>query len=438
MSLLAIIFLLVGVALTLCLSRQWAPLPLLVGACYMTYGQQWHVGPFTFTVVRLLLLTAFLRVTIRGEQMLGFTRLDKVILLWACWALSCSIFHQDPVSALVYRLGLCYNILGAYFLGRIYVRSKEDLSQLFVIIALLLMPLAVEMFHEKLTGQNGFAIFGRVLSEVSVRNGKLRAQGPFANPILAGTVGGCCIPLMFGIRSVSRSLSTMGIVSCLVIVWSSASSGPAMGAVLSIGGLILWRWHDWIPRLRIGIVVIYALLEVVMHRPPYFILASIDLAGGSTGYYRAQLIRSSIEHLNEWWFAGTDFTRHWLATGAAMDPNNVDIANQFLANGVQGGLLQMGLFVCILWIAFVFVGKIIDVNPESGHQAWILGTSLFAYAISGISVSYFDQSFIFLYFTVAGVGSLYVSVFKELPPEATSEAPCEMDFPKEVRWLTSL
>ena len=121
-----------------------------------------------------------------------------------------------------------------------------------------------------------------------------------------------------------------------------------------------------------------------------------------------------------------------------MDPNNVDIANQFLANGVQGGLLQMGLFVCILWIAFVFVGKIIDVNPESGHQAWILGTSLFAYAISGISVSYFDQSFIFLYFTVAGVGSLYVSVFKELPPEATSEAPCEMDFPKEVRWLTSL
>ena len=52
-----------------------------------------------------------------------------------------------------------------------------------------------------------------------------------------------------------------------------------------------------------------------MEDPIYFLMARIDISGGSQGYFRAQLIRSLIDHLSEWWLAGKDYTRHWMASG---------------------------------------------------------------------------------------------------------------------------
>jgi hypothetical protein len=49
MNALALLFLLINAALLLLLPRRWAPLPLLMGACYMTLGQGIEIGPFTFT-----------------------------------------------------------------------------------------------------------------------------------------------------------------------------------------------------------------------------------------------------------------------------------------------------------------------------------------------------------------------------------------------------
>ena len=39
-------------------------------------------------------------------------------------------------------------------------------------------------------------------------------------------------------------------------------------------------------------------------------------------------------------------------------------------------------------------------------MVWALGASLFANAATMISVSYFDQSFVFLYLKLAAIGSL--------------------------------
>ena len=49
----AIFFALINAVALITLSRRHAPLPLLVGACYMTLGQGFELGPFHFTVIRL-------------------------------------------------------------------------------------------------------------------------------------------------------------------------------------------------------------------------------------------------------------------------------------------------------------------------------------------------------------------------------------------------
>jgi len=116
---------------------------------------------------------------------------------------------------------------------------------------------------------------------------------------------------------------------------------------------------------------------VVMKAPPYYLMARVDLSGGSTGWHRARLIESSMEHLGEWWFAGTDYTRHWMPTGVYFSPNHVDITNHYLAMGVLGGLPLLFLFVLLLVKGFSIVGHSVralqkrsrSMHSSAGH--WV-------------------------------------------------------------------
>jgi hypothetical protein len=172
----------------------------------------------------------------------------------------------------------------------------------------------------------------------------------------------------------------------------------------------MWRGRYRMRVVRWLAVLVYIGLYVVMKVPPYFLIARFDLAGGSTGWHRAELIDSAIRHFDEWWLTGTDYTRGWMPTGVSWSPTQTDVTNYYLYMGVLGGLLLMLLFVCMLSVGFVFIGKIVRTG-ETGSPfcfvAWALGASLFAHAVTCISVAYFDQSFLFLYLSLAATGSSY-------------------------------
>jgi len=69
----------------------------------------------------------------------------------------------------------------------------------------------------------------------------------------------------------------------------------------------------------------------------------------------------------------------------------------------------MLLFIAILIKGFSLVGQALREKTELPvtyrFMFWALGSSLFAHAATSISVSYFDQSFVFLYLTLAAIGS---------------------------------
>jgi hypothetical protein len=381
----------------------------------MTLGQGIEVGPFHFPIIRLLIAAGLVRVIIQGERPLGgMNGLDWLMLAWAAWALVSSIFHKDPTAALVFRLGLVFNTCGVYFLLRIFCQSMEDIKALCTITAVLLVPVAVEMFFEKATAHNVFSMFGGVSEFPEIREGRIRAQGPFTHAILAGTVGAVCLPLMVGLWQEHRKLAIIGIVACLLMIFTCASSGPIMTAIAAIGALFMWRYRDQMRVVRWVAVLGYIALDIVMKAPVYYLIGRIDLAGGSTGYHRAALIESSLKHLNEWWLGGTDYTRHWMATGVSWSPDHTDITNQYLQLGVVGGLPLMLLFIAILAKGFSFVGQTLgqpsNLPDESHFMLWAFGSALFAHAVTCISVSYFDQSFLFIYLTLAAIGSAYSGI----------------------------
>ena len=401
--------LLIACALALLfLPLRWAALPLLVGACYTTLGQEFTLGPFHLPVLRLLIVVGFIRVILRGEGLAGFANgLDALMLGWGVWALVSSLFHENASAALVNRMGLVFNGCGLYFLFRVFCRSLPDVLALSRIIALVLIPLSLEMLFELETGRNLFAVFGNVNEFSDVRGGSTRAQGSFAHPILAGSVGAASLPLMLALWRGWRLTAIAGAAACILMVYASASSGPILSAAAAVVALAMWPLRRHMRLIRWSLVAVYVLLEMVMKAPAYFLLARIDLTGSSTSWHRAALIDAAIEHLSEWLLVGTDFTRHWMSYGVGWSGDHVDITNYYVNMGVYGGLPLMLLFIAILAKAFSFVGRETSMQGESGVEdgsrfvLWALGSALFVHAVSFMSISYFDQSVVFFYLVLA-------------------------------------
>jgi hypothetical protein len=411
-------FVVTAVIALLILPRRWAALPLMVGSCYL--GQGLEVGGLHFYAVRILIIVGIVRVVVRRERLVGrINGLDGAVLLWALWVCVSKIFHgPDAAIGLAFRLGLALDACGLYFLLRIFCQSVEDVARLCQFTAILLVPLACEMVYEKMAARNLFSLLGSVGETPVVREGRIRASGPFNHAILAGTVGAVSLPLMVGSWRLHRKSALIGLVACLSIIFSSASSGPIASGLAGVIALCAWPLRKSMRAVRWLAVLFYLALDLVMKAPAYYLIARIDLAGGSTGYHRAALIESSLEHLSEWWLAGTNYTRHWMATGVTWNPNHTDITNHYLHLGVLGGLPLLLAFIAILAKAFSLVGKSVPIAGKHQYFVWGLGSALFAHATTCISVSYFDQSILFLYLNLAATGSVWSSVLKSRVPAA--------------------
>jgi hypothetical protein len=190
-----------------------------------------------------------------------------------------------------------------------------------------------------------------------------------------------------------------------------------------IFALFMWKLRTHLATARwvaaFGIIV----LNFIMSDPVYFVMARIDITGGSKGWHRAQLIRSSIEHLEEWWLVGTDYTRHWMPTGIHANEIHTDITNQFLWMGVMGGLPLLILFALTVVAAFRAVGRALvlyeSAAVEQRFLIWTLGAILFGHVVNFFSISYFDQSIVFFSLLSAGIAAVQV---RPLPLSATGKS----------------
>ena len=166
------------------------------------------------------------------------------------------------------------------------------------------------------------------------------------------------------------------------------------------GALMMWNVRNALGLIRWAMVLVIIALQVVMKDPVYFLMARIDLTGSSTGWFRSQLIRSSLEHLGEWWATGTDYTRHWMPSGIAGNANHTDMTNHFLQIGVWGGLPLLVIFVMMLRAGFRRVGAALKEAdgrvPDRAFLIWALGAMLFGEVINFWSISLYDQSVIIL------------------------------------------
>jgi hypothetical protein len=427
MSVVTIAIILIIAILIILVPRKYTPLLFFIGVCYFTIGQEIIVGPAHFYVFRILITFGIIRIIVRKEYTsLKIVTLDKAIIFWAlCMIITGTLLNKN-MEGFINRTGIAYDALGSYFVFRVFIQGTEDVATITKLLLILFIPIAIAMVMEQLTGRNLFSLLGGVPEFSPVREGRIRSQASFSHPILAGTIGAVTIPLAITLfwQKNSKRFAKFGLVICAVIVITSASSGPAMTTLLGLFGLFLWRYRQYLRQIIAFTLFTVLVLSLFMKAPVWFLIARIDIAGGSDAYFRAALISSAIDHLKEWWLFGTNYTRHWMATGVSWSPDHTDIVNNFIYMGVIGGLPTLISFVMVIIHAFKTIKKTLALYAQKTFNEiiviWAIGSILFANVVTFISVRYFDQLVVFWYLNLAMIASLYSQADTSLSAESLS------------------
>lgn len=398
---------LLGVLLLL-LPRKYAILPVVAMACFVSARQRLAIFDLDFDLLRLMIIFGWVRVLVRQEyKSLRRKPLDICIVAWTVYNTFAYVLLHRAGWAFIYRLGVSYDVLGMYFLFRCLIRDWHDLRSAIWCIAAISIPVATAFCLEYTTGRNMFSVFGGVPEITVMRQNKLRCQGAFSHPILAGCFWASLVPLFAalcwsGVRDIV--LGVVAVFMAGMIVLFCASSTPAGGLIAAFVCFSLLPLRRHMRYVRWGVLVTLAALHMVMRGPVWSLIARIDISGGSTGYHRYALIDAFIRRFPEWCVVGTRGTAHW---GWGLE----DVTNEYVAQGVNGGIFALVLFLVMLGLAFASVGRMLRVSGASKNRSmtvmsWGLGSSLFVHCVNFVGVSYFGQAILAWYLVLAVIASL--------------------------------
>lgn len=403
---LALVFMAVMAFVMLVGRREAAVKALLATAAVIPLGQQIIIAGLHFTILRILILVGAGRVLIRGEvRGLQWQTMDKLFLGWALVGLVCGLIRSPSAEI----FGMTYNSIGTYFLLRCVIKDATEAVEHVRWLAVVAIVIAVVMAVELVTHKNPLYVLGGVPEFVVERDGRFRCQGSFRHPILAGTFAATLLPILVGIWQQGgrqRVIALLGIAACGFSTIAAASSGALLTCITAALGLGLWGIRYRMKLVRRGILVFIAVLTVAMKPPPWYIISKLSDLFGGTGWHRSYLIDQAVKHADEWWLVGTSVTAHWAPAGQvlAVDPNNMDITNHYISQGINGGMLELGLFLAMIVCGFKAVGRAFRAEGQDLHKAklwWAFGVALACHCTAFLSISYFDQIEVFWFWLLA-------------------------------------
>ncbi|WP_226666432.1 hypothetical protein [Microbulbifer aggregans] len=402
----------IGLAMLLCaigalliLPRRYHLLPLMLIAVALPGAQRIAILSLDFTFVRIMILATLFVAMLHGQlRTIRWGMPDTLIALAAAWSLLATGVLSGGLAGVVTSAGGAIDTFGAYLLGRAYLRSYQDMRRVLLCFAVVSIPMLAFFALEQLSGRNLFSIFGGVPEETMLRNGRLRAQGPFSHPIMAGicwaTIVPCLIALWQG-KTGARLLISAAIVAMPLIVVASASSTPVVALMCGYIGLALYAWRRYMRPMFMAMAAVLLILQLSMEMSVWHLISRIDIAGGSTGWHRYNLIQQAINHFSEWWAFGTNTTGHW---GWGLQ----DITNQYVLEGVNGGIVQLLLFLAFLFVLFMRIGRAqrLATTVAESRLLWGMAVTLFVHCVSFLAVSYFGQMVCIFYLFVGAVAAV--------------------------------
>ncbi|RCS46353.1 hypothetical protein DTL42_15405 [Bremerella cremea] len=381
----ALMLLACGLSFVLC-PRKYAVWPLLILVFFVSARQCIAIGGFNLYFIRFFVVFfAPLRMVMQGER-IRMTSIDWCVVAYGITYLLTGIINWDlSLVMLKMRLGFVLEIVILYLVIRSVIQTKEDVDSVINGIAIMAFPLAFFFLLEYQTGRNVFAIFGGIPEMTLMRDGKMRCQGAFAHPILAGVTWAAFMPLLMyraKERGIFKPMSIAPMIAACVIIATTTSSTPILGLAVGIVGTMLFPLRRFTGLAFAGVGLCLVVLHFMMKGPVWHLITRIDITAGNSSWHRYVLVDGFITHWDEWWFMGSRVgSAHWGHFA-------FDTSNQFVATGLQGGIVLLALLLAIIILAIRNAGRISEVYPLLG---WVLGVAVFVQCFSFIGVSIFGQ-----------------------------------------------
>lgn len=371
------------------------PILVLVGVTEAQHIQIWDLN---LAPVRLLCLAFVARLVARGEwRRVKWCRLDLLYLL---------VFPLPPALAVLRGSGylaaqnaaLGFDASVSYVFGRIALAGESDWKRFFGAAAFVGVPVAILFVYEALTAHNLFSVFGGVAETTRVRDGKLRAQGAFAHPILAGVWFVTLLPLcLVFVRRSGAILSVASVLlvgSMVAVVYAVDSSTPVAGILACALLAAAYPWRAYFKNWRLAVVLLLIVHFVSKSGLHGLLFTRVTLVSGSTGFHRYRLYEAAGQNFWGWAVLGLDSTAAW-------GWHLFDCTSEYLVNGIRGGV-----WLIIAHIAF-YVGifrrlglRFVRRDSQAGfYYAVFLVVAIQCFQYLG--VSYFGQ-IVMLAGTVAG------------------------------------
>jgi hypothetical protein len=406
----ALVVLVAGI-LICCLPRRKAMVPFLAASILLPTDQVLVLGGVHFPMLRLLVLFGLIRMiraaTASNGALLngGLRRLDTVLVWFSVLSAVAALLLWQQWGTFVYELGELYTALGTYFLLRFLIHDRQDVERMIRVLAWIVVVNAAVMTYEQARGWNPYALLGGArayfYASAMEREGRFRATGAFAHPILAGTFAAVLVPMFLGLWWIDkkhRRTAVMGMVGAALMIVASNSSTPITALMAGLLGLCLWPLRRQMRLIRWGIVVTLVSLHIVMKAPVWHLISRVDLSGGSSSYHRYELVNQFIRHFWDWWLIGVKSNADW---GWDM----WDTANQYVSVGQTSGLLPFILFLAIIAYGFKYLGRArqLAASRKEALFLWALGSALFAHAVGFFGISYFDQTIVVWYGMLATI-----------------------------------
>lgn len=409
--LLGIAALILAIIFCMSLPKKYVIVPFLLAGLLIPLKVGITIASININFNRILLLAVWSRILFRGEcNHTSLNLFDKIIVINSLVNAVAFVIIWGEFGAVINRAGFLFTSLGTYFLLRCLIRNKEDIILLIKVLSAVVIVIAPPMLYEHVTGHNIFSLVG-AREWSAVRDDRVRAGGPFAHAIIAGTFAAVLVPLFMGLYWDSprnRITGTISILAVLIIIMASSSSTPVMSFAAGVLALSMWPLRKNMRLVRWVIVFILFGLQVLMPQPIWFLINRVAGLLGGSGWHRSMLIDNFVSNFSEWWLIGTNDNPNW---GWSM----WDVDNAYVASGLTGGLLGFILFSAIFIWGYRIIGSTRMAAEKSGKDEqfiWSLGSAFFAVSVAFLGIVFYDQSYIAWYSLLAvisAIGSFYKS-----------------------------
>jgi hypothetical protein len=386
-----------------------------------------NLGGLRLSVFRMVLLVMFIPMVLmllsgrRGR----LTIFDALVFGHAGWALLALIkwggLAQGIESGGIYIV----EFVGAYLVGRLYIRSYEDFaafSRAFVMIVVVLLIFtipealtSVHFLHDTIAGVMG----GPRAPFIEQRMGLERTFGPFDHPILYGVFSASAFSMAYFMIAEKRLTNWGGMAQVFGVAlatFMSASGGPylvlMMQAFVAIWervlGKITGRW-----RMLFGLfALIYLAIDLLSNRSPFHVFVTYFTFSTTSAYNRilifeygtAEVWRNPIFGLG----LGDWIRPVWMSD--SMD-------NFWLLIAVRYGLPAWAMMVGLMIGMLIVVGKRRNL-PEPwrrARHAWAF--TLFGITVAAATVHLWNALFVLFIFLI-GAGAWLIDAKPDTPTAA--------------------